>query len=172
MPLFTVQAKFAPCELKFKLTDPEKLTPAIEKKLKALGFPEIWAVPSAKAANLPLSGVTAISDKSIDMSINIPISSPTEGATAECVYSAEDQSVSVKLAGLYDVWTTEDIKPLKNVTCLFISGIRLTDLKGKTIKFAKDEYGMANKVEANVTGTYDENGLCYQVPVSLSIQKD
>jgi hypothetical protein len=172
MTIYNIKAHFESCELIFKLTDLTKITPAIEKKLKTLGFPEMWAVPSPKAVRLPMNGVAVVSDKSIDMSNNIPISSPTEGGAFECNYIAENHSIVISFSGEFNIWNTEDIKPLKNVSCLYISAIRLQDIKGKSIKFAKDNYGMADKVEANVTGDYPDEGLCYQVPVSLTFKKD
>jgi len=172
MPLYNVNAHFEPCELKFKLTDPTKVTPAIEKKLLSMGFPEMWAVASTKALSLPMNGVTVVPDKSIDKSNNIPISSPAEGGIFECNYNAETYDIIIKFAGTFNVWNTEDIKPLKNSICLFISAIRLQDSKGKSIKFAKDDYGMAAKVEANISGDYNTESKCYQVPVSLIFQKE
>ena len=171
MATYNIKAQIESCELKFKLTNLTKITPAIEKKLKKLGFPEIWAVPSTRAVSTPMNGVTIVSDKSIDMSTNIPISSPAEGGVFECNYIAETHSIVINFSGLFNVWNTEDIKPLKNAVCLYISSIRLQDGNGKSIKFAKDDYGMADKVEANISGDYDTEGKCYQVPVSLTFQK-
>lgn len=172
MTIYNIKAHFESCELKFKLTDLTKITPAVEKKLKTLGFPEMWAVPSSKAVSMPMNGVTIVSDKSIDMSTNIPISSPAEGGTFECNYIAATHSIVINFAGEFNVWNTEDIKPLKNAVCLYISAIRLQDSKGKSIKFTKDDYGMADKVEANISGDFGTEGKCYQVPVSLTFKKE
>ena len=42
----------------------------------------------------------------------------------------------------------------------------------KDIKGAKDDYGIASRLEANITGGYSESGQTYQVPVKISLVKE
>jgi hypothetical protein len=172
MPSYNVQAKFDSCELRFQLIQQGEIAPALAKKIKTMGFPSIWGTPSATKANTTSTGVIAIGDDSLDLSERMPISKPTEGGSFECIYYPEDNSIVVKLAGTFECWTTDNVKPLKNVACLYIGSISLQDAKGKDIKGPKDDYGIASPLEANITGSYREPGQTYQVPVTLALIKE
>lgn len=172
MTSYKVFAQFDSCELRFQLIKPGIIAPPLAKKIKTMGFPNIWGTPSAAKTNTTSDGVVSVGDDSLDLSEKMPITKPVEGGSFECVFYPEDNSIVLKLDGTFECWTTKDIKPLKNVACLYIGGITLNDAKGKDIKGAKDDYGIASRLEANITGGYSEPGQTYQVPVKISLVRE
>jgi hypothetical protein len=171
MTSYTVKATFDSCELRFKLTNQDGIAPPLEKKLKTMGFPNMWVTPSPKKANSSANGVVAVDASKLDLSERVPVSRPGDGASFEVAYSPDDKSVTVRFNGTFECWTTDDVKCLENVECVFIEGITLQDAKGKDIKGPKDEYGMACRLEANVTGSYSGPSEAYQVPVNITLEK-
>lgn len=169
---FSVRARFEPCELKFKLTEPDKITTAIEQKIKKMGFPSFYGNTSAKCVDENANGVCVVPNP--HEQDGIPISWPLDGGSFECNYSSEENSIVLKMEGDFfaiNFIFEDEVDRFRNVAYLFVNGICLQDGKGKLIKLPKDEYGIACNIEANITGTYDYDvAVCYQIPVVLTVE--
>lgn len=172
MSTYHVKVSLEPCNLTFNITSPEKINQAIEKKLQSMGFPEIWATPNAKAIDTSLTSCGLVSDETLDRSESIPLSSPIDDGIFECTYQTENHSINVKLSGTFSVWSTDNILYLKDSKFIYISAVRAQDGKKKPLKFPKDNFGMSDKIEANVSGSYEEIGTCYQIPATFIFEEE
>jgi hypothetical protein len=150
---------------------PDEISPAIEKKLTSLGWPELYLKFSLDK-NLKMEGLGDGKFKYIagEFGASIPLIAPTDRGAFSATYNPADNSIDYQFEGEFLVfgWTDEDsAETYKKITKGYISGLRVADAKGKNIKKPKDEYGMALPLE--VTILPGEYGDVY-LQVSLTVE--
>jgi hypothetical protein len=159
-------------ELKFFLFA-DQLSPALDKKLAEIGWPSIWLTYSLdrklKLKELPDGKFTYVSG---DFGESIPLTKATENGSASVSLAKQDHSITLQLEGeflVYGFSDDESIQSFKKIREGFVNIIKLQDVKGKLIKLPKDEYGMANPLEA-VSSLNEYDGGYYRVPLHVVVK--
>jgi|GEM_PF-6633183 len=149
---------------------PEDMSPAIEKKLSSLGWPEP-SITFSLDKDLNMEGLVDGKFKYIDGEFGetIPLVEPTERGRYSVTYNPADNSIDYEFEGeflVYGLTDDESAKMYKKITMGYISSLKVADAKGKKIKKPKDEYGMALPLEATLLpGEYGDVHL--GVPVEI-----
>ena len=178
---YRVHAIFEPCELRFKLENPDIITPTLEKKIKAMGFPKIVGSVLTKCVDASCKGVVIVDSKSYlshkfydglqTPKCDFPISSPIGDGHFEFTYSPSDKSILLKLSGTFDCALKREkveLTMLKNAKCLYFRSLILQDTKGKEIRGPKDELDCQHPLEARAGSNYLDE---YQAPVRITLEK-
>ena len=142
------------CELEFFLFDDE-VDDKMKKKLKKLGFPNIWVhYPSDAADTLADLGDGIFQQGDFQCS-SFSIIEPTADASFEISYNEDRNSISLKLEGTFFSGNDSEVYEDDGETEFMLSQragiiqvITLNNDKGKPIKKPKDEWGMSAQIEA------------------------
>lgn len=142
------------CELEFFLFSDE-VDEKIKKKLKKIGFPQIWIhYPSNVNDDFKDLGGGVFQQGEFSCS-SISLTEPTADASYSITFIESRNSVVLKLNGVFfsvndpEVYKDDaETLALLSQTEGIIQVITLNNDKGKPIKKAKDEWGMAAPIEA------------------------
>jgi hypothetical protein len=154
---------------------PSEINPSIEKKLSALGWPDLYLTFSLdKGLKMEDLGDGKFKYIDGDFGDTIPLTAPTERGSFLATYNPADHSIDYQFEGEFLVFgetDEESAETYKKIKMGYISGLRIADAKGKNIKKPKDEYGMALPLEATLLpGEYGDVYL--GVPVEIKATED
>ena len=160
------------CELEFFLFEDE-VDDKMKKKLKKLGFPNIWIkYPSEPSDTLADLGDGIFQQGEFQCS-SFSVIEPTAASSYEINYNEERNSISLKLEGTFfsgnDPEVYEDDGETEFMllqSAGIIQVITLNNDKGKPIKKPKDEWGMTIPIEA-LAADLEYNGKGYGLRFSL-----
>ena len=160
------------CELEFFLFEDE-VDDKIKKKLKKLGFPNIWVhYPSDAADTLAELGDGIFQQGDFQCSL-FSLIEPTADSSFEINYNEERNSISLRLEGTFFSGNDPEVYDENGETEFMLSQsagiiqvITLNNDKGKPIKKPKDEWGMSDPIEA-LAADLDYNGKGYGLRFKL-----
>lgn len=143
-----------PCELEFFLFEDE-VDDAMKKKLKKMGFPNIWVhYPTNENDKLVDLGSGILQQGDFPCS-SFPIIEPTADAKFSISYNEVRNSINLKLEGTFFSGNDSEVYEDDGSTEFMLSrtegiiqAIKLNSDKGKVIKKSKDAWGMTNPIEA------------------------
>lgn len=143
--------KFDKVKLVFHLFDDE-IDEAMAKKLTKLGVPDIsFKYPEKKTDKFSLlpDGLFLQGDFECN---SVSITDATSDASYSAVFDPTKNIVTVSLDGEFFCMNTmdDDINGILNQDMGFVDGARFRDAKAKLIKKPKDQYGMADLLEARI----------------------
>ena len=142
------------CELEFFLFADE-VDDKMQKKLKKMGFPNIWVQYPSKADDKLTDLGNGIFQQGEFECSSFSVIEPTADASYEISYNEERNSISLTLEGTFfsgnDSEVYEDdgeTEVMLSQSAGIIQVITLNNDKGRRIKKPKDEWGMSAEIEA------------------------
>ena len=160
------------CELEFFLFEDE-VDDKMKKKLKKLGFPNIWIQYPSEATDTLADFGNGIFQQGEFQCSSFSVSEPTADSSFEINYNEERNSISLKLEGTFFSGNDSEVHEDDGETEFMLSQstgiiqvITLNNDKGKPIKKPKDEWGLSDPIEA-LAADLDYNGKGYGLRFSL-----
>ena len=160
------------CELEFFLFEDE-VDDKMKKKLKKLGFPNIWIQYPSEATDTLADFGNGIFQQGEFQCSSFSVIEPTADSSFEINYNEERNSISLKLEGTFFSGNDSEVHEDDGETEFMLSQstgiiqvITLNNDKGKPIKKPKDEWGMSDPIEA-LAADLDYNGKGYGLRFSL-----
>ena len=160
------------CELEFFFFEDE-VDDKMKKKLKKLGFPNIWVHYPSDAANTLADLGDGIFQQGDFQCSSFSVIEPTADASFEISYNEDRNSISLKLEGTFFSGNDSEVYEDDGETEFMLSQsagiiqvITLNNDKGKPIKKPKDEWGMSAQIEALAADT-EYNNKGYRVNFNL-----
>ena len=160
------------CELEFFLFEDE-VDDKMKKKLKKLGFPNIWIQYPSEATDTLADFGNGIFQQGEFHCSSFSVIEPTADSSFEINYNEERNSISLKLEGTFFSGNDSEVHEDDGETEFMLSQstgiiqvITLNNDKGKPIKKPKDEWGMSDPIEA-LAADLDYNGKGYGLRFSL-----
>ena len=158
----SVFAKVPKTKLKFYLF-PEDISPPIEKKLAALGWPELdLRFSTDKKLKLEDLGEGKFTYIDGDFSDNISLIEPTASGSFSAMYDPNDCSITYEFEGDFLIFGYTDEHSAAIYTGIktgYAFGVQVADAKGKSIKLPNNDYGMSLPLQGTVVKA--ENGDVY-----------